>query len=135
MTTKTAPLDEWHRLVRSADAAGLHELLAEDAVFHSPVVHSPQRGRRLTQMYLAAAFTVFVNDTFRYVREVATPRHAVLEFEVTIDGVHVNGVDMITWNDEGRIVDFKVMIRPLKAIQLIHQKMAQQLQAAAGQPG
>lgn len=138
MTTKTATLDTWHRLVRSGDTTGLYDLLAEDAVFHSPVVHTPQRGRKLTHMYLAAAFKVFFNDTFRYVREVVSGRHAVLEFETTIDGIVVNGVDMITWNDDGRIVEFKVMIRPLKAIQLIHQKMAQMLLeagAAKGQPG
>jgi len=74
---------------------------------------------------------VFFNDTFRYVREVVGERDAVLEFEVEIDGIHVNGVDMLTWNDEGRIVAFKVMVRPLKAIHLIHEKMAAMLQAGS----
>jgi hypothetical protein len=121
-------LETWHRLVRTSDPAGLWDLLAEDAVFHSPVVHTPQRGRQLAFWYLAAAFKVFFNDSFRYVREVADDRHAVLEFQTEIDGIVVNGVDMITWNDDGRIVDFKVMLRPLKAINLIHQKMAQMLE-------
>jgi ketosteroid isomerase-like protein len=123
-------LETWHRLVRTSDPAGLWDLLAEDAVFHSPVVHTPQRGRQLAFWYLAAAFKVFFNDSFRYVREVVGDRHAVLEFQTEIDGVVVNGVDMITWNDDGRIVDFKVMLRPLKAINLIHQKMAQMLEAS-----
>ena len=70
-----------------------------------------------------------IHLSFRYVRELAGPRVAVLEFQVEIDGISVNGVDMITWNDEGRIVDFKVLIRPLKAVNLIHQKMAAMLQA------
>jgi ketosteroid isomerase-like protein len=123
-------LDTWHRLVRTSDPAGLWDLLAEDAVFHSPVVHTPQRGRQLAFWYLAAAFKVFFNDSFRYVREVVDGQHAVLEFQTEIDGIVVNGVDMITWNDDGRIVDFKVMLRPLKAINLIHQKMAQMLEAS-----
>ena len=124
-------IETWHRLVQTRDAAGLKELLAEEVVFHSPVVHAPQRGKKLTHMYLAAAFNVFFNDTFRYVREVVGENDAVLEFDVVIDGIQVNGVDMIAWNEHGKIVDFKVMIRPLKAINLIHQKMGQMLEAAA----
>ena len=123
------PLETWHRLVRSHDPSGLRELLAEDAVFHSPVVHTPQRGREVAAMYLAAAFQVFFNPGFRYVREIVGASDAVLEFETEIDGVHVNGVDMIRWNDAGRIVDFKVMLRPLKAIDAVHRRMAAMLQA------
>lgn len=119
----------WHRLVRERDAAGLDELLGDDVVFHSPVVHSAQRGKALTTQYLSAAYKVFFNDSFCYVREVVGARDAALEFQVEIDGIHVNGVDMIQWDDAGRIVDFKVMLRPLKAINLIHQKMAAMLQA------
>lgn len=121
----------WHQLVKSHDATGLNDLLADDAVFHSPVVHKPQVGKAITQKYLAAAFQVFFNDSFRYVREVKAEHNAVLEFMVEIDGISVNGVDMIKWNDEGRIVEFKVMLRPLKAVNLIHQKMGEMLQAAA----
>ena len=122
-------LESWHRLVREGDVKGLNDLLADDATFHSPVVHTPQRGKALTRAYLAAAFQVFSDDSFHYVREVCDGRHAILEFEVVIDGISVNGVDMITWNDADRIVDFKVMIRPLKAIGLVHQKMARMLEA------
>ncbi|MGI9264554.1 MAG: nuclear transport factor 2 family protein [Gammaproteobacteria bacterium] len=117
----------WHRLVENKSPAGLGELLADDAVFHSPIVHAPQAGKAITMQYLSAAFHVLFNNTFRYVREVAGPRDAVLEFEVEIDDVIVNGVDMIRWNDEGKITEFKVMLRPLKAINLIHQKMGEML--------
>jgi len=127
MTINT--LTTWHELVQSRNTKGLGALLAENVVFHSPVVHTPQTGKAITAQYLAAAFHVFFNETFRYTREIAGPNDAALEFEVEIDGIIVNGVDMIKWNDEGRIVEFKVLIRPLKAINLIHQKMAEMLQA------
>jgi len=123
-------LETWHRLVRTQDPSGLNALLAEDAVFYSPVVHTPQRGRKLAAWYLGAAFSVFFNPTFRYVREVTGPSDAVLEFETEIDGVLVNGVDLIKWNDTGQIIEFKVMLRPLKAINVIHQRMAAMLQSS-----
>ena len=125
-------LARWHQLLRDRDLAGLDPLLAEDVVFHSPVVYRPQEGKMITSMYLAAAFHVFFNDTFRYVREIVGPRDAALEFRVEIDGIEVNGVDLIRWNDEDRIVEFKVMVRPLKAIQLIHRRMAEMLERGAG---
>ncbi len=124
-------LERWHRLVGDRDPTGLDDLLAEDAVFHSPVVHTPQRGKALVARYLTAAFTVFMNPSFRYVRELRGSDGAVLEFEVEMDGVHVNGVDMMRWGADGRIVDFKVMVRPLKAINHVHGRMAAQL---AGPP-
>jgi hypothetical protein len=117
----------WHRLAQTKDAAGLDTLLAEDVVFHSPIVHTPQVGKAITKLYLSAAFVVFNNDAFRYVREVRTGSDAVLEFVTLIDGITVNGVDMIRWNDAGEITEFKVMVRPLKAINLIHQKMGEML--------
>ena len=123
------PLATWHRLVRDHDPSGLNVLLAEDVVFHSPVVHTPQLGRKLAAGYLTAAFHVFFNPTFRYVREIVGTSDAMLEFETEIDGILVNGVDLIKWNDVGQIVEFKVMIRPLKAINLIHQRMASMLQS------
>lgn len=120
-------LDKWHDMVRDRTPIGLNELLSDDVVFHSPVVHTPQIGKSITEKYLAAAMHVFGNDSFRYVREVIGERDAVLEFETVIDGIVVNGVDMIRWNDHGKIVEFKVMVRPLKAINLIHQKMSELL--------
>lgn len=122
------PLETWHRLVRTQDPSGLDTLLAEDAVLHSPVVHTPQRGRKVASAYLSAAFGVFFNPTFRYVREIVGPFDAMLEFETELDGIVVNGVDIIRWNDAGKIVDFKVMLRPLKAVNVIHQRMAAMLQ-------
>ena len=114
---------------------GRDALLADEAVFHSPVVHTPQVGKPITKKYLAAAFHVFFNESFRYVRELRGDRDAVLEFEVELDGITVNGVDMIKWNDAGKITEFKVMLRPLKAVNLIHQKMAEMLQVRAAPTG
>jgi hypothetical protein len=123
-------LEQWHEIVRTRNLRGLDQLLADQATFHSPIVHTPQVGKALTKLYLTGAVLVLANETFRYVREVVGPRDAVLEFTAEVDGITVNGVDMIRWDDAGRITDFKVMIRPLKAINLIHQKMAAALQGA-----
>lgn len=123
-------LAKWHELVQSRNISGLNDLLADDVVFHSPVVHTPQAGKTLALLYLGAAFKVFFNESFRYVRELADGDGAILEFQLEIDGITVNGVDMIRWNGDGGITDFKVMLRPLKAINLIHQKMAVMLQAS-----
>ncbi|MET0892485.1 MAG: nuclear transport factor 2 family protein [Pseudoxanthomonas sp.] len=123
------PIDVWHRIVKERSVHELDALLAADVVFHSPVVHAPQVGKAVARMYLAAAIAVFGNDTFRYVRELRSARHAVLEFELELDGISINGVDMIEWNDQGEITEFKVMLRPLKAVNLIHQKMGAMLQA------
>lgn len=117
--------------MRAADPSGLDAILADDVVFHSPVVHTPQRGKAVTAGYLAAAMRVLGNPSFRYVREVVGERDAVLEFEVELDGVRVNGVDMIRWGEDGRITDFKVMVRPLKAVAAVHQKMAEALGLAS----
>jgi hypothetical protein len=126
---KEHPIAIWHRLVKEQNPGGLDALLDDDAVFVSPIVHAPQRGKKLAAAYLSAAFQVFFNPTFRYVREIVGASDAMLEFETDIDGVLVNGVDIIKWNEGGRIVEFKVMVRPLKAINLIHQRMAAMLQA------
>jgi hypothetical protein len=117
-------LARWHEVVRRRDPAELSELLAEDATFHSPILHRPQQGRDLTLLYLTGAMHVLGNETFRYVREVVGDHDAVLEFVADIDGVHVNGVDMICWDSAGRITDFTVMLRPLRAIQLVQHRMA-----------
>lgn len=122
-------IQHWHALVKAQNPAGLDDLLAEDAVFISPVVHTPQRGKAITKAYLSAAFVVFFNPSFRYVREIVGPSDAMLEFETEIDGIAVNGVDIIKWNAAGKIVEFKVMVRPLKAIQIIHERMAAMLAA------
>lgn len=160
-------LAAWHAVVRRPSEAGLDGLLADDVVFHSPIVHTPQRGRALARLYLMAAFQVLAAEVgegrgarsgeasgapsgegrdepsgegparggvartprFRYVREVVGERDAVLEFESEIDGITIDGVDMIRFDDSGRIVDFKVMVRPLKAVQAIHAAMGRMLEA------
>ena len=128
-STPLDPIDTWHRVLKERNVQALDTLLAPGAVFHSPVVHTPQAGRAITKAYLAAALQVLGNESFRYVREVRQGRDAVLEFELELEGIHMNGVDMIRWNEQGQITDFKVMVRPLKAINLLHQKMAAMLQA------
>ena len=122
-----ATLSTWHE--RTQNTKGLSSVLADEVVFYSPIVNTPQVGKAITLYYLSAAFHVFLNESFRYVRELTGPRDAVLEFQVEIDSINVNGVDMIKWDDEGKIVEFKVLVRPLKAVNLIHQKMAAMLQA------
>lgn len=133
MTDADHPIARWHSIARARDASQLAALLDESVVFLSPVVHTPQQGRAITTAYLSAALQVFGNETFRYVREIVGPNDAMLEFETTVDGVLVNGVDIIHWNDEGRINEFKVMVRPLKAMQAIHQRMGAMLQQMQGQ--
>ena len=120
-------IDHWHRIIRDKDVAGLDAILHEDVVFHSPVVHTPQEGKQITTLYLAAAFNVLNGDDFKYLREVIGEKDAVLEFQTVIDGITLNGVDMISCDENGLITDFKVMVRPLKAINLIHAKMGEML--------
>jgi predicted SnoaL-like aldol condensation-catalyzing enzyme len=131
-TTSPIVLQKWHRIAESGDPAGLAELLADDAVFHSPVVHRPQEGKALVTLYLSAAATVLGNNSFKYVREIVDGQNAVLEFVCEVDGITINGVDLIRWNDDDRIVDFKVMVRPLKGVNMIHQKMMAMLEAFQG---
>ncbi len=123
-------LKRWHQMVKELDSDGLDEVLADEAVFHSPVVHSPQEGKELTKLYLAAAIGVLGASDFHYVREVVGDRDAVLEFTAELDGIHINGVDMIRIDENGKIVDFKVMIRPLKAVNLLHTLMAAMLKGS-----
>lgn len=121
----------WHEISGGREMDRLEEVLAENCVFMSPVVHTPQKGRELTRAYLTAAFGVF-NDSFRYVKEVVTPQHAVLEFVCDLDGIVINGVDIMTFDDAGKIVEFKVMVRPLKAVNLLHTKMKAMLEHSQG---
>ena len=121
------PIDAWHQFVKSRDLALLDALLADDVVFHSPVVHTPQHGKAVTLIYLRGAMEVLGSPAFRYVREIRGERDALLEFATEIDGITINGVDLIRWDGAGRIVDFKVMVRPLKAVNVLHQKMGELL--------
>ena len=123
-------LDKWYSYIKSHDPAALWELLHPDAVFESPVVHTPQRGRDITFKYLASALKLLNCPSFKYLGEWRSDSGAVLEFATEIDGITINGVDIITFADDGRITHFKVMVRPLKAINLLHRLMGEQLAAA-----
>lgn len=119
------PLDAWHAYMRAPDRAALEMLIADACVFRSPAVHSPQIGKAVTVEYLTAAASVLGDDTFRYVGEWQGEDSAVLEFACEIaGGIQVNGVDVLRWNADGRIVEFKVMIRPLKALTAVVPLMA-----------
>ena len=124
----------WHKFAQTRDVADLDHLLADEVVFHSPVVHTPQVGKQVTRLYLMAAMQVLGGPGFHYVREIVSDTDAVLEFVNEIEGITINGVDMIRWNDQGKIVDFKVMVRPLKAINLLHRMMGEVL-ARLAKPG
>ncbi len=121
----------WHAYMQGgSDPALLSEMLADDAVFHSPVVHTPQAGKAKVMAYLGAAAVVLGNDSFRYVRELVDGDDALLEFTAEIDGIHVNGIDLIHFAPDGKINNFKVMVRPMKAMNKLWEMMAAQLQKA-----
>lgn len=131
MTQAHTGLARWHDyMTGGAHPAVLADLLAEDAVFHSPVVHTPQVGKAVVMAYLVAASHVLGNDSFRYVRELIDGNQIMLEFVTELDGIKINGVDIIRFDDTGKISDFKVMVRPLKAINKLWEMMAAQLEAA-----
>ncbi len=123
-----APVAAWHRVVDAHDPAGLVALLADDVVFQSPAVHAPQEGRVMTTAYLTAALTV-LGPTLRYDREWYAPDGAVLEFHADLDGVLVHGVDMMRFDADGRIVEFTVMVRPMRALNRLVEEMGRALQA------
>lgn len=123
-------LEIWHDMLRRRDLGRLDAVLAEHCVFISPIVHTPQQGRDLTRFYLTGALNVF-NDSFKYVKEIVTAQHAVLEFTCEVDGIVVNGVDIMTFDEAGKIIEFKVMVRPLKAVNLLHAKMRAMLETMA----
>jgi hypothetical protein len=137
-----AVIEKWQAHLRGELPGGLDELLDEDVVFYSPIVYTPQEGKAITTLYLEAAGQTLPGDPsngsspgigasgggFRYTKTVMEGDTAVLEFETTVDGKYVNGVDIIRCNDAGRIIEFRVMIRPLQAINLVHQQMAAMLE-------
>ncbi len=123
----------WHDYMKSGGDAGLLSAqVAENAVFHSPVVHSPQEGKAKVMLYLISAAKVLGNESFTYVREIIAGNDALLEFTSEIDGIHINGIDLIRFDDQGKILDFKVMVRPVKAVNKLWEMMAAQLQATQG---
>lgn len=135
-------IKKWHDHTHGNFPGGLDVLLADDIIFYSPVVFTPQEGKDLAKLYLMAAGNTFGGDdakksgdlgesSFKYTKEVLSGNQAILEFETTIEGKYVNGVDIITFNDEGKISEFKVMIRPLQAVNIIHMQMQRMLEELA----
>jgi SnoaL-like domain len=129
-----ANLAVWHDHMKTKTHEGLLAQIADDAVFHSPVVHTPQAGKQLVFAYLSAADKVFGDASFAYVDEIVddTGNKAMLEFTAEIDGIHINGIDIIHWNDEGKIQNFKVLVRPMKAMNMLWEKMAAMLETMKG---
>jgi hypothetical protein len=136
-------LQKWHAHLKGELPGGLDDLLADDVVFYSPVVFTPQKGKELTKLYLNAAGNTFSEgdqdkapgkeaSKFHYSKEVVCGNHMVLEFETEIEGKYINGVDIITWNDDGKITEFKVMIRPLQAVNMLHAQMKAMLEKMQG---
>lgn len=121
-------LKTWHQAVQSRDPKMLNEIIAEDVVFFSPVVWQAQEGKFLTIMYLTAALHVLGGENFKYVKEIVSDNQACLEFTTKIGEIVVNGVDIITFNDEGKITEFKVMVRPYKAMMVLKEKMLEMMQ-------
>jgi len=134
----------WHQHLRGELPGGLDELLHDDVVFYSPIVYTPQQGKAITKLYLEAAGQTLPGldaagstpdapatsgGSFRYTKQILSGHEAVLEFETTVEGKYVNGVDIIRCDDQGRIVEFRVMIRPLQAVNLVHRQMAAMLES------
>ena len=122
-------IHKWHKVIESDDLKMLDEIIADNAVFSSPVVFKPMQGKEITMMYLHAAGQSFNMEKFKYTREIHDDMNSVLEFETYIDDISVNGVDMIEWNEDGKICNFKVMIRPFKAVQKVQEKMIEALES------
>jgi hypothetical protein len=132
-------IGKWHAYLSGQLPGGLDELLDDDVVFYSPIVYTPQKGKAITTLYLQAAAATLPGDgaatdtdfgtgSFHYTKEVLVRDTAVLEFETTMEGTYVNGVDIIRCNEVGRIIEFRVMIRPLQAVNLVHRQMAAMLE-------
>lgn len=124
MRTTPSAIERWVSIARNRDFALLEQLLADDVVFESPIVHTPQIGRAITTRYLMGAVQVLGGPEARFVRRWCAEGSAVLELETEIDGVKINAVDIISWNSDDQITHFKVMVRPLKAINVLHQAMS-----------
>ena len=135
-------IEKWHDIMKgdSSDAPSkLDDLLHDDVVFYSPVVFTPQRGKEITKLYLSAASGVFSSEKkddepkrdkskFKYIKEIVEDNHACLEFETEMNGIYVNGIDLITWNEDNKIVEFKVLVRPLQAVNALHDQMGKMLE-------
>ncbi|MAK11461.1 MAG: nuclear transport factor 2 family protein [Rhizobiales bacterium TMED83] len=121
-------IENWHHVMHTGDVSTLSEILHDDAIFHSPVVHTPQIGKAKVMMYLTAATSVFDDTQFTYTREIFGDGQAMLEFSSVVDGIEVNGVDIVSWDADDQITDFKVMVRPVKAVNKLWEKMGEMLE-------
>ena len=133
----------WHQAMKSKDASIWNELLDDDVVFHSPVVFTPQKGKKITMVYLMAATSVFgsankksrlsesihAESKFHYINEIVGETSALLEFESEIEGTYINGADLLKWNENNKLTEVKVMVRPLQAVNMLHQKMKAMLES------
>ena len=129
------PITKWHEVVRTKNYQLLEEILDDTVIFYSPVLFTPQKGKEITKIYLAAAAEVFEGNSFAYVRQLIKENEASLEFELELDGVKINGVDLITWNRDEKITEFKVFIRPLQGVNALHQKMGAMLESMKSRQG
>ena len=129
MNSTHAYLEKWHQGLKSQDQNFLDKILDDECIFTSPIVFKPIEGKEMSKLYLMGAGQTFDMDRFKYVRELVDGLDCVLEFETFIGDISVNGVDIIRWNENGKIIDFKVMIRPLQAIQALQEKMSESLVA------
>jgi hypothetical protein len=127
MTERPEPLSRWHQIVAEQDAARLDDLLADECVFRSPAVHTPQEGKALTTAYLSAAIVV-LGPTLSYEHEWWDAGSAVLEFTAELDGLQVHGIDMLRWGSDGRVTEFTVMVRPFKGLTQLMTLMAAELE-------
>ena len=122
-------ITKWHEAVSTRNYQLLEEILDDTVTFYSPVTFTPQKGKAITKIYLSAAAEVFEGNSFSYVRQLIKESEASLEFELELDGVKVNGVDLITWNSDKKITEFKVFVRPLQGVNVLHQKMRVMLES------
>jgi hypothetical protein len=122
-------IDQWHHVAQSGDFTDLDTMIHDDAVFESPIIHTPQRGKAITIQYLTAAVMTLKSPSSQFVGEWSGDKSVVVEFKSEIEGITINGIDMISFDETGRITHFKVMVRPLKAMNLLHRKMGEMLAA------
>ena len=122
------PIEQWHEVVKLRDYSLLETILSEDVIFYSPVVYTPQKGKKIALQYLAAASEVFNTNSFKYDKEIIMNRSASLEFSLNINETDINGIDLISWNNDNKINEFKVFIRPLQGVNVIHQLMQSMLE-------
>ena len=123
--------DPFRGAVEAGEIVGSSDLFSEDAVFRSPVVYRPYAGRDTVLKVLGAAERVLgLGGHFRYIHQLedSDARVAVLEFATEVDGRQVEGVDMLTFDEEGRITELKVMLRPATALQVVGARMAEEFE-------